>query len=185
MTADTNGEYVVRLEPAVRTLGEVRVVADRHTPLARTGFYDRMQRVQRGAIVGTFITPEELERRSSTLTSHVLTGLPSVRIQRASDGRPIVLGRGGCPMTVLLDGQRLNGLLQEAAAGRGTSIAPNSQMRPMGRESEWPSIDQVTVATEIMAIEVYNSTANAPSELIPLTGGGSCGIIALWTGPRR
>jgi hypothetical protein len=36
-----------------------------------------------------------------------------------------------------------------------------------------------------MAIEVYNSTANAPSELVPPTGGGSCGLIAIWTGPRR
>jgi hypothetical protein len=51
--------------------------------------------------------------------------------------------------------------------------------------SEFPGIDQLAAAREVMAVEVYNSTANAPAELIPLTGGGSCGIIALWTGPRR
>jgi hypothetical protein len=38
---------------------------------------------------------------------------------------------------------------------------------------------------EVMAIEIYPSTANAPFELIPVTAQGSCGIVAFWTGPRR
>lgn len=86
-------------------------------------------------------------------------------------------------MTVLLDGQRLNGLLQDNAQFRNTSINARGQYR--GNEQQDLSVDQATNATEVMAIEVYNSTANAPSELIPTTGGGSCGLIAIWTGPRR
>ncbi len=179
-TTSAQGELVVLLEPMVRELEAVQTVALRSTPLSRTGFYDRMQRVHDGAIVGRFITPEELEQRRPTLVSQVLQGLPSVRVQRAPDGRAVVLGRGGCPMTVLLDGQRLNGLLQDNARFRSTSINPQGQ-----RDGGDLSLDEATNASEVMAIEVYNSTANAPSELIPTTGGGSCGLIAIWTGPRR
>jgi hypothetical protein len=161
-------------------LEAVPTVALRSTPLSRTGFYDRMQRVHDGAIVGRFITPEELEQRRPTLVSQVLQGLPSVRVQRAPDGRAVVLGRGGCPMTVLLDGQRRNGLLQDNSRFRTTSINPQGQY---GNGDL--SLDEATNATEVMAIEVYNSTANAPSELIPTTGGGSCRLIAIWTGARR
>jgi hypothetical protein len=45
--------------------------------------------------------------------------------------------------------------------------------------------DEITSVGAVMAIEIYPSMANAPAELVPLTGGGSCGIIALWTGQRR
>ena len=43
--------------------------------------------------------------------------------------------------------------------------------------------------TTIAAIEIYASTANAPAELVPITGPnangqGSSGIVALWTGGR-
>jgi hypothetical protein len=36
-----------------------------------------------------------------------------------------------------------------------------------------------------MAIEIYPSSANAPAELQSLAGRGSCGIVAVWTGPRQ
>jgi hypothetical protein len=181
VTAGDGGEFVVILELVARQLEAVQAIAPRSTPLSRTGFYDRMQRVQDGAIVGSFITPEELERRKPMLVSHVLQGLPSIAVQRAPDGRAVVLGRGRCPMTVLLDGHRVNNLLQDDPRFRNTSINPHGQLRSGGGMS----LDEVAMASDIMAIEVYNSTANAPSELIPLTGGGSCGIIALWTGPRH
>lgn len=46
-------------------------------------------------------------------------------------------------------------------------------------------VDQVVNGLSIMAIEIYPSTANAPVELQALGGRGSCGIVAIWTGPRR
>ncbi len=56
--------------------------------------------------------------------------------------RPVVLtGRGGCLMEVLVDGRVL-------------------------REQ---SIDEVLSVSEVMGIEIYPSTANAPADLIPLT----------------
>jgi hypothetical protein len=46
-------------------------------------------------------------------------------------------------------------------------------------------LEDHVAGSEVMAIEVYPSTANAPVELIPLTRQGSCGIVAAWTGPRQ
>lgn len=37
----------------------------------------------------------------------------------------------------------------------------------------------------IMGIEIYPSIANAPAELIPTASHGGCGLVAIWTGPRR
>jgi hypothetical protein len=86
------------------------------------------------------------------------------RISNVLAGKPYVtvnrgqlLGRGGCRMQILLDGKLMEG------------NAP----------------DDFIGTNEVMAIEIYPSTANAPSELIPLTERGSCGIVAFWTGPRR
>ena len=148
---------VVRLplQPLARELGAVRVEAERDTPLARTGFYERMRRVRLGAVRGEFITPEELESRTTGLLATVFQGRQLVTVGRT---RPLMLhGRGGCQMDVLVDG------------------------RPL-REG---FLDEFMSANEIMGVEIYGSTANAPAELIPLTSRGSCGIVAVWTGPRR
>jgi hypothetical protein len=74
---------------------------------------------------------------------------------QVANGR--VWGRGGCRMNVFLDGKLM---------GDNTP-------------------DDYVGSHEVMAIEIYPSTANAPAELIPVTANGSCGIVAFWTGPRR
>jgi len=168
------GEFVLQLERVRRELEAVRTVASRNTPLARSGFYDRMQRVQDGAITGTFITPEELERRNPSFLSQILQGVTSVRIRKTPDGSAFAMGRGDCPMEVLVDGMRVNGL-QRFVQTQG------NRSRGVGGLH----LDQLAHGREIAAIEVYGSSANAPSELIPLTGNGSCGIIAVWTGGRN
>lgn len=68
-----------------------------------------------------------------------------------------LFGRGGCRMNVFLDGKLMEG----------------------------NSPDDYLGSHELMAVEIYPSTANAPAELIPVTANGSCGIVAFWTGPRR
>jgi len=178
-----DGEHIVVLEPVGRELAAVRTIAPRVTPLSRTGFYDRMERVQRGAIVGWFIPPEELDRRHISQLSRVLQGVGSVRVERRRDGKPVVTGRGGCGMTIVLDGQRL-----AAVSGEASTPGPTSLSGGQGRGGSLGggmSIDEAIDGNSVMAIEVYPSLANAPDELIPLTGGGSCGLIAVWTGPRR
>jgi hypothetical protein len=176
------GEHVVVLEPLARDLAAVRTVAPRSTPLSRTGFYDRMERVRKGAFVGWFVTSEELEQRKVLQISRALQGVGSVRVVRNRDGRPIVTGRGNCPMTVLIDGIRQNSLLKGSSLAAPTSLNPRGTQDNVGGDL---SIDELVEGGSVMAVEIYPSTANAPSELIPLSGGGSCGLIALWTGPRH
>ncbi len=198
VTRGADGEFVVVLDDARQTVEAMRVVAPRSTPLSRTGFYDRLHRVQNGAITGEFLTPEELERRNPLQISQALRGLRSVTVSRMNgDGqnRALILGRGGqCGMTILLDGQRVNGTLEQeigANAMRGPGSRAAAARPPMGGSAANTtsraglSIDDLVVANNVMAIEVYPSAANAPAELRPLTGNGSCGIVALWTGARR
>ncbi len=189
-----SGELTVILEPAQHQLDTVRAVALRSTPVSRTGFYDRMERVQRGAIVGWFVSPEELHERQITQVSRAVQGVGSTRVSRTADGHAIITGRAGCNMTILLDGVRLNKVLgQEASQGAPLSISTERTRAALDRPAASrqqdgnrdPSIDELVEGGSVMAIEIYPSLANAPSELIPLTGGGGCGIIALWTGPRR
>jgi hypothetical protein len=143
--------FTLVLEHAGNQLGAVRTIAPRHTMLSRTGFYDRMTQVKRGAILGEFISPEELDLRLvGGSVANVLYGRQYVTVMSGQ-----LYGRGNCRMQVLVDGKRTEG---------------NSIGVP---------------GNEVMAIEIYPSTANAPAELIPLTLRGSCGIVAIWTGPRR
>jgi hypothetical protein len=152
VSSDANsGGYRVQLERAEQELGAVVVVAPRETGLSRTGFYDRAERVRRGAILGAFMTPEEIERRSFGHAGNLLNGLQYVWM--GPGGVPG--GRGGCRHQILVDGLPFRGSLTQIPA------------------------------SEVMGVEVYPSTANAPVELIPVTDRGSCGIVAIWIGPRR
>ena len=159
-----DGNLSVELHPLGQLLDAVTVTAAASAPLVRTGFYDRVQRVQRGAITAEFVTPEEIEGRGATQVSDLLRGRRTITVTRGlAPVRTIVKGRGGCDMTILLDGQRVR---SDDAGGGDGAVA----------------IDDLVSGRSVMAIEIYPSTANAPSELVPLTGGGSCGILAIWTG---
>lgn len=150
-----DGTLFVRLLSTGSTLDTVRTVAESRTPLELTGFYARVRRAASGSYRGEFVTPEELEQRQAGVLTQLFYGRQFVTVGRS---RPVVLtGRGGCLMEVLVDGRVLRD----------------------------QSIDEVLSVAEVMAMEIYPSTANAPAELIPLTNRGSCGLVAIWTGPRR
>ncbi len=174
-----NDAFRIVLKRVASEIESVYVRAERSTTVSRTGFYDRMERVRNGAIVAEFITPEELDQRKPMQISHILQGRRYVQVQReGSRSRAVMLGRGRCKMTILLDGVRMNGVI---GPGEGRDpVGPLGISAPMNL-----SIDELVEGGSVAAVEIYPSTANAPAELIPLTGGGSCGIIALWTGGRR
>lgn len=177
-----NGEYPVTLAPVARPIDGLEVWATANTPLARTGFYDRVERVRRGAFVAELIPPEELEARNALTFSRFLEGRRSVRVARTRDGQAVLLGRGGCGMTIIVDGKRLHGMIEEEIVGEAPqSINPQGTMPLPGGLT----IDRVVSGSDVMAIEVYPSTANAPAELIPLGGRGSCGMVVIWTGGRH
>jgi hypothetical protein len=150
-----DGALFVRLLSTSGALDTLRTVAALRTPLELTGFYARVRREASGSYRGEFVTPEELEQRQAGVLTQLFYGRQFVTVGRS---RPVVLtGRGGCLMEVLVDGRVLRD----------------------------QSIDEVLSVSEVMAMEIYPSTANAPAELIPLTNRGSCGLVAIWTGPRR
>lgn len=164
LPSSANGRYVITLTPLPTQLASVTVSERAHTPLAMRGFYDRVERVQNGAIVGSFFTPEELDEMNEYTLSGMLRRNIHVHIGRTSPRRgmpaTVATGRGDCRMNILIDGM--------LATGRG----------------DYPDIDQLIDGRSIMAIEVYPSGANAPAELISINGTGSCGIVAIWTGGR-
>lgn len=185
--------YRVTLPRVAATLSAVEVTAagsSSNTPLAQRGFYDRVDRVQRGAILGDFLTPEELDVRAASTVTRMLAGQRYAKINSmpVGGGRRtlVVVGRAGCPMTILLDGQVVRGTAQDVAISEiPTSIVPAGTRSSSGSGDSTTSIDDVVDGRTIMAIEVYPSTANAPAELQRASGRGSCGIVALWTGARR
>ncbi len=184
-----DGRYVVTLSAISARLAAVTVVERANTPLANRGFYDRVERVQNGAIVGSFFTPEDLDDMNQSTVSGMLRRSAHVRITRSrpSRGAPqtLVLGRGGCGMNIVIDGQLATGTVQDAITGDArTSISSLGTMGG-GGGGDLVDIDQLVDGRSIMAIEVYPSTANAPAEIIPFGGRGSCGIVAIWTGGRR
>jgi hypothetical protein len=171
----------------VQTLGAVEVVGIRDTPLARRGFYDRMDRVKRGATVGEFVTPEQLELQLPMTLTQALRDSRYARLGRLGTGQPVLLGRGGCPMNIVVDGQYVRATTQDAVVEQNpTSIRRDGSYRP---PPGVPTIElnSIVGGNEIAAIEVYPSVANAPFELqaaVP-SGRGTCGIVAVWTGGRK
>lgn len=179
MHPGADGRFVVPLTALPSTLATVDITERANTPLARTGFYDRMERIQRGAIVGEFITPEELDERSYSKVSDILRSRQYARLA-GGHGPPAILGRGGCGMNIVVDGKFVRTVEQTVVGEAPTSI------NAMGTGSRGgPSVDQLVNGLSVMAIEIYPSSANAPAEIIPVSGRGSCGIVAIWTGGRH
>lgn len=190
------GMYPATLKLLPNTLERVTVRDRLNTPLARTGFYDRLQRVQHGAISAVFITPEELDLRNPSRVSQVIDGRASVKIVY-QQGRPILSGRGGnCGMSVLLDGQRMTMMVEdilnnyerrdldrELRRASGNPVAQEAAISGFLRLRS--SLDDLVTAHSVAAIEIYSSIASAPAELQRNAGPSGCGIVALWTGPRQ
>lgn len=176
------GVYAVALQANVQIIDATYVTEMANTPLAQRGFYDRVARARRGAFTAEFITPEELEMRNGMSVDRILEGRRGIRLARDRLGRPVVLGRGGCGMTILLDGQFISTLEQVVVGDAPQSFTPSA--KDQGAE-KYPSITEIIRGSEVMAVEIYLSTANAPAELVRVSGRGSCGIVAFWTGGRH
>ncbi len=169
--------FLADLVPLPRALDPVTINGRRDTPLARTGFYDRVERIQRGAYTARFITPEDLELRNPIRLTQVFAGDSYVKVT-PNNGKQVLLGRGiMCAMTILLDGQRVLGTYEEAV---GNPNAP--PVRTLA------AIDDVININSVAAIEVYASNNSIPVELQRAAGSRmsqGCGLIAIWTGSRR
>jgi hypothetical protein len=191
------GRYAVTLLTAARTLETVKVEERRNTSLARTGFYDRMERVQRGAYAARLITPEELDLRNPAKITQMLHGEPSISIVNMGGNRPVVLGRGAnCGMNIILDGHQMTGMMEELK-----NIDQNPQLRRElmavwgNAQAEYDvlsrharmltSVDELINAGSVAAIEIYYSQASVPVEFQRMSGKNSCGAIVIWSGARK
>ena len=152
----------VVLVPVGAAMDPVASNADRTVrALEVRGFYDRLREKERGANTGHFLTPEDVEQRRTSKVSILVDGIPGVRIvpYKPCDRCTAFLAlfsTARCPMTVYLDGTRLN---------------PLNQITPV-------DIDNVITARDISAVEVY-TRSNVPDRYRSLSG--SCGVVLLWT----
>lgn len=190
-----SGTYVARLNIVATRIARVTVEDRMNTPLARSGFYDRLQRAQRGAATATFITPEELDLRNPARVSQVLQGVQGMKVTFYG-GRPVLSGRGmDCGMTVLLDGRKMDGMVEEILdddgrrelerALHGKQIGANTDIETRRFLGSRTSVDDLITGPAVAAVEIYTSISTAPVELQRQAGPMGCGIIALWTGSRQ
>jgi hypothetical protein len=127
------------------------VITERHSWLP-DGFEQR-----RAAGFGRFLTRTDIENRRGSNTSDLLRGMPGVQLTPVRRGRGSgyvlrIRGTGGlCAPAVWVDGIPLN----DGGA----------------------SIDQILSPTMLQAVEVYNSTSNAPIQY----RAGTCGVVLFWT----
>jgi hypothetical protein len=181
-------QYVAYLNDLPRALNPSTITARRDTPLARRGFYDRMERVARGATVARFITPEEMDQRNSNLVSSILAAEPYIRIQR-SGGKSILTGRQpGCPVAVILDGQRMTGMVEELYTIDGQDEVRRLGGGPAGTSrflASRTTVDDLISALSVSAIEIYASTAGAPVDMQRTAGSSACAIVVIWSGGRQ
>lgn len=101
---------------------------------------------------GVHILRDEIEQRGAFRVTDVLQGRMGITVRRGSFGNGIVLGRLDCRMGLVLNGIPVQGA----------------------------SIDDVVNATDVVAIEAYNSASNTPAEFRGLRN-DTCGVVAVWT----
>jgi len=190
---DTAMSAQVTLHRISRRMFTVRITDSSYgVPSYLRGFYERMLARQRGVGSGIFLTPEEVDKRSSGVASALLQGLNGVSLQHTSTGKTIAMSSGGtCQMTVLIDGRRVcpeNGCaggiapppaVQAAAPRRGRAVTST----PPPGDEQFVLLDNLLGVNEVAAVEVYPRGASLPSSLP--TADASCGLIVFWTGGRK
>ncbi len=113
---------------------------------------------RRKAGMGRFMGPAELTRMDPLWFNDIIRGFPSLRLERANWGYVITMRATGmaarCAPRVYVD----------------NIITPNDG-----------SLDNVLMAKEINAVEVYSGSFGPPQYMDFISG---CGSILVWTGPR-
>ena len=180
---DTAAVLTVTLPRIVQQLAGINVTgAQVKSRLELAGFYDRWMMRQKGTLSATFIGPEELEKRHPAKTSDMLYGLNGIMIVHGPNGAKCAKGLGGsCFMTVLVDGSVLRGGSSSCPAGSATQhIGPGPGS---GAGAAGVDIDSYLDVSQVAAIEVYARGGNMPVSL--QTTDNICGVLAIWTGPRK
>lgn len=125
------------------------------------GFYRRLRDHSASASAMHVVTPEEIEERRAHRASLLADGLPGVRILLYRLDRRTtyysLFGSSQCPLTIYLDGTRLNDMMNP-----GLPV----------------DIDNLIPVRDIAAVEAYARTS-APAQYRALPG--TCGVVMFWT----
>ena len=157
-------EFFLRPHPLVLDSLLVALTRHRvHTQLQNTGYYDRL-----GQGFGTFITPEDIERRHPREVSDLFRGVPDLLVRREGPTgtrlvlfRPHIVGGNLCSPRVFVDG------MQMFNDPHTEGMAPGIRLE-----------DLVNIS-DIAAVEVHTRATS-----IPLIYGGTqegCGVVMVWT----
>jgi hypothetical protein len=190
---DTAVSAQVTLHRISRRLFKVKITdSSSMVPSFLRGFYERMLARQRGIGSGIYLTPEEVDKRNSSVPSALLQGLNGVSLSHTATGKTVAMNSGGsCQMAVLIDGHRVcpeNGCnatpppaADPSASGprRGRTV----NIPPPPKDETFVLVDNLLSVTEVAAVEVYPRGATVPMSLPSVDT--SCGVIAFWTGGRR
>jgi hypothetical protein len=132
----------LELEPVV-------VTSARRSRLQAEGFYHRER-----YFAGEFLLREDIQDRNPLVVQDLVRMMPAFRV--VGTANPVVLGRGGCPPAIFLDGIPL-----EYAPGDESMPNPFNMVQP----------------DQLAAMEVY------PGSMTPAQfySRGACGTIVMWT----
>lgn len=168
----------VSMQAVARALpGQVVTTRAPFARLENGGFYRRMAEVERGARVGYFVTPEELQLRNPQNVTDAVEQFPNIRLRPIDDGvigpdgmahgdgvplarKMRIEDRSGCPLTVYLDRVRI----------QPTTVSA----KPVDTE-----INSVVQPHTVSGIEVYPRALGAPSEFHAVNG--TCGVVVIWS----
>lgn len=168
--AGTDTTVTLALIPLTQTLpGRTVAGANVYRSLELHGFYRRLREKETGINAGHFISVDDIEQRKPTRVTHLFDGLGGVRMARTSFGSSACLipnsdciapvGPNNCPMTVYLNGTRLNPVRESNSFAHG--------------------IDDMIGWSAVAGIEIYSSAGRIPPEYQRLSG--TCGAILIWT----
>jgi len=125
---------------------------------------------------GKFIDDSTLRRfEHTTLAMAILQRASSVRFTRRGY-KNIALGRGGCPMGIVIDGLLTYRPVYTEDRRTGRIIIP------MEGPGSPPDFDRLLSVVAVEAVEVYNASG-IPSQY--RTDGTACGVIVIWTRRQR
>jgi hypothetical protein len=187
VTAEDDLSFVYHLRPQPIQLDPIEVtVAATRRHLETAGFYDRQR-----ADFGTFLGPEEIEkRRSAPRFTALLLGLPGVRLVTLSTGsvgprfvqlRGSNLSFGGiCRPRVYVDG-----ILYALGDSRPVPLEQNEetefQEEILQRMDQGLSLDDIGAPGDIAGIEIYRSASQVPAQFGGTSVNTLCGVIVVWT----
>jgi hypothetical protein len=149
-STSTRARIVIR-QYAGQNLGLV-VVRANGVPARLQGF---MRRAEKKSGWAKIITADDIARRNPQQVSDMFQAIAGVRLNTDLRGRVQLTGRGGCVLSLFING------------------FPAPQLRSSG-------IDDIVNVLDLAGIEVYNGPGGLPAEY--LMGQPSfCGTIGVWT----